>query len=70
MWRLFVFGGFAEKNLIDSQIHFSGNLRIYRKNTGHIQAELGKKLENIPRQNISSMEKGKIFWDGDDLVIY
>jgi DNA-binding XRE family transcriptional regulator len=44
---------------IDSRLHPGENLRIYRENTGLTQAELGKKLGNISRQNISSMEKGK-----------
>jgi DNA-binding XRE family transcriptional regulator len=35
------------------------NLRIYRENAGLSQDELGKKLGNIPRQNISAMEKGR-----------
>jgi DNA-binding XRE family transcriptional regulator len=34
-------------------------MRIYRENFNMTQAELGKRLGNIPRQNISQMEKGK-----------
>lgn len=44
---------------IDSQIGVGDNLRIYRENAGLSQEELGKKLGNIPRQNISAMEKGR-----------
>jgi DNA-binding XRE family transcriptional regulator len=33
-------------------------LRIYRENFGFTQAELGKRLGNIPRQYISNMERG------------
>ncbi len=44
---------------IDSQITPADNIRIYRENAGLTQTELGKKLGNIPRQNISAMEKGK-----------
>jgi DNA-binding XRE family transcriptional regulator len=44
---------------IDSQMNPGDNLKVYRENAGLSQAELGKKLGNIPRQNISSMEKGK-----------
>lgn len=34
------------------------NIRIYRENFGFTQAELGKRLGNIPRQHISNMERG------------
>ena len=34
------------------------NMRIYRKLHGYIQEELGKKLGNFTRQNISNMENG------------
>jgi DNA-binding XRE family transcriptional regulator len=34
-------------------------MRIYRENLKITQAELGKRLGNIPRQNIYQMEKGK-----------
>lgn len=35
------------------------NIRIYREIHGWTQDELGTKLGNIPRQNISNMEKGR-----------
>ena len=44
---------------IDSQMAPGENLKIYRENAGLTQTELGKKLGNVPRQNISLMEKGK-----------
>jgi len=34
-------------------------MRIYRKNNQLTQEQLGKKLNNIPRQIISNMERGK-----------
>jgi DNA-binding XRE family transcriptional regulator len=34
------------------------NMRIYRKNHGLTQMELGELLGGIPRQHISNMEKG------------
>jgi len=34
------------------------SLRTYRENFGLTQAELGKRLGNIPRQLISNMEHG------------
>ena len=34
-------------------------LRIYRENSGLSQEALGKKLGNVPRQNVSAMEKGR-----------
>lgn len=34
------------------------SLRTYRENFGFTQAELGKRLGNIPRQHISNMEHG------------
>ncbi|MFO7884674.1 MAG: helix-turn-helix transcriptional regulator [Desulfobacteraceae bacterium] len=34
-------------------------MRIYRKNHQLTQEQLGKKLDNIPRQIISNMERGK-----------
>ena len=33
-------------------------LKIYRENFGLTQAELGKRLGNVPRQHISNMECG------------
>jgi len=33
-------------------------LKIYRENYGFTQAELGKRLGNIPRQHVSNMERG------------
>ena len=35
------------------------NMRIYRENMNLTQSQLGEKLGNIPRQNISSMEKDR-----------
>jgi DNA-binding XRE family transcriptional regulator len=37
----------------------SDAMRIYRKNRQWTQAQLGKKLGNVPRQIISNMESGK-----------
>uniref|UniRef100_UPI0040564011 helix-turn-helix transcriptional regulator n=1 Tax=Candidatus Electrothrix sp. TaxID=2170559 RepID=UPI0040564011 len=34
-------------------------MRIYRKNQQMTQAELGKRLGNVPRQLVSNMERGK-----------
>ncbi|MBW1782168.1 MAG: helix-turn-helix domain-containing protein [Deltaproteobacteria bacterium] len=34
-------------------------MRIYRENAGMTQAQLGKKLGDIPRQIVSNMERGK-----------
>lgn len=34
-------------------------MRIYRKNKQMTQAELGKRLGNVPRQLVSNMERGK-----------
>ena len=44
---------------IDSKMTPGENLRIYRENFGLTQTELGIKLGDIPRQNISAMEKGR-----------
>ena len=44
---------------IDSKMTPGENLKLYRENAGLSQAELGKKLGDVPRQNISLMEKGK-----------
>ena len=44
---------------IESQMTPGENLKIYRENAGLSQTELGRKLGNVPRQNISLMEKGK-----------
>lgn len=44
---------------VDAKMNPGDNLKIYRENAGLTQAELGAKLGNIPRQNISLMEKGK-----------
>lgn len=44
---------------VEAKMTPGDNLRIYRENAGLSQSELGKKLGNIPRQNISLMEKGK-----------
>ena len=40
---------------IESQMTPGKNLKIYRENAGLSQAELGRKLSNVPRQNISLM---------------
>ncbi len=42
---------------IKSKIIPGDNLRIYRQNHNMTQAELGRKLGNIPRQHISNMER-------------
>ena len=34
------------------------NLKIYRDNRGWTQAQLGEKLDGLPRQHISNMERG------------
>jgi len=44
---------------IDSKSTPGGNMRLYRENMGLTQVELGEKLGNIPRQNISAMEKNR-----------
>jgi DNA-binding XRE family transcriptional regulator len=44
---------------IKSQMAPGENIKIYRENAGLTQTELGAKLGNVPRQNISLMEKGK-----------
>lgn len=46
-------------NQIDSQTSPADNMKIYRENIGYSQQELGIKLGNIPRQNISAMENGR-----------
>ena len=43
---------------IKAQMIPGDNIRIYRENFGFTQAELGKRLGNIPRQHISNMERG------------
>lgn len=43
---------------IKTKIIPGDNLRIYRQNHNLTQAELGRKLGNIPRQHISNMERG------------
>ena len=43
---------------ITSSITPGHNLKIYRENSGWTQAQLGEKLEGIPRQHISNMERG------------
>lgn len=35
------------------------NLRMYRELHGYTQAALGTKLGNVPRQNVSNMEKDR-----------
>jgi DNA-binding XRE family transcriptional regulator len=44
---------------IESKMSPGENLRIYRENAGLSQTDMGIKLGNIPRQNISAMENGK-----------
>lgn len=44
---------------INNQMTPGENLKIYRVNAGLSQIELGRKLGNVPRQNISLMEKNK-----------
>lgn len=44
---------------IDSKINPGENMKMYRENLSLSQAELGDKLGNVPRQNISLMECGK-----------
>jgi len=44
---------------IDSKSTPGGNMRLYRENMGLTQVELGDKLGNIPRKNISAMEKNR-----------
>ena len=44
---------------VEAQMTPGENLKIYRENAGLSQAELGEKLGNVPRQNISLMEKNK-----------
>jgi len=34
-------------------------MRVYRENQQMTQAQLGEKLGNVPRQTVSSMERGK-----------
>lgn len=43
---------------IKAQMIPGDNIRIYRENFGFTQAELGKRLGNIPRQHVSNMERG------------
>jgi len=44
---------------IKSQTAPGENIKIYRENAGLTQIALGEKLGNVPRQNVSLMEKGK-----------
>lgn len=46
------------KNL-DADMHPGDSVKIYRENAGLTQDELGEKLGNVPRQNISAIEKGR-----------
>ena len=43
---------------IKSKMTPGDNLRIYRENRGLTQAKLGEMLGDVPRQHISSMERG------------
>lgn len=53
-----VFSTSWNKN-IEKKSHPGENMKIYRENLGLTQEELGKKLGNVPRQNVSAMEKGR-----------
>ena len=44
---------------IEKQSSPGDNVKIYRENAGMTQEELGRKLGNMPRQNVSAMEKGR-----------
>jgi DNA-binding XRE family transcriptional regulator len=44
---------------LDAEMNPGDSVRVYRENAGLTQVELGKKLGNVPRQNISAMEKGR-----------
>lgn len=44
---------------IDSGMTPGDSVRIYRENHNLTRAELGAKLGNVPRQNVSAMEKGR-----------
>lgn len=44
---------------VASGMHPGDNLRIYRENAGLTQGKLGELLGNVPRQNVSAMEKGR-----------
>ena len=43
---------------IKSSMTPGDNLKIYRDNRGWTQAQLGEKLDGVPRQHISNMERG------------
>ena len=43
---------------IKSSMTPGDNLKIYRDNRGWTQAQLGEKLDGLPRQHISNMERG------------
>ena len=43
---------------IKSSMTPGDNLKIYRDNRGWTQAQLGAKLDGVPRQHISNMERG------------
>ena len=43
---------------IKSKITPGDNLKIYRENRGWTQAQLGERLDDVPRQHITNMERG------------
>ena len=43
---------------IKSKITPGDNLKIYRENRGWTQAQLGERLDDVPRQHIANMERG------------
>jgi DNA-binding XRE family transcriptional regulator len=44
---------------LDGSMTPGDSVKIYRENAGLTQDQLGKKLGNVPRQNVSAMEKGR-----------
>ncbi len=44
---------------IRTKITAGNNIRFYREMRGWTQAELGARLGNVPKQNISNMENGR-----------
>ena len=45
-------------NQIKSNMTPGATLKIYRENYGWTQVQLGEKLDGIPRQHVSNMERG------------